>query len=223
MARQVAHEIKNPLTPIRLGVQHLRRARSDARVDFDHVLEQNVERILKEIDRLDEIARAFSRYGQPPEQRGESGPTDVAAVLRDLVDLETMGEEQVRWSLTGAERVVLAQARRDELREVLLNVFENARLAKASDVEIVLGGDDGRVTVTVRDNGHGIQKDVLPRIFEPHFSTRTSGSGLGLAISRRLIESWGGTIQIDSDEGQGTLVTIQLVPVSQASQKPERS
>jgi two-component system nitrogen regulation sensor histidine kinase NtrY len=213
MARQVAHEIKNPLTPIRLGVQHLRRARSDARVDFDHVLEQNVERILKEIDRLDEIARAFSRYGQPPEQRGESGPTDVAAVLRDLVDLETMGEEQVRWSLTGAERAVLAQARRDELREVLLNVFENARLARATDVEIVLGGDDGRVTVTVRDNGHGIQKDVLPRIFEPHFSTRTSGSGLGLAVSRRLIESWGGTIQIDSDEGQGTLVTIQLVPV----------
>ena len=69
MARQVAHEIKNPLTPIRLGVQHLRRARADRRVDFDRVLEQNVNRILAEIDRLDEIARSFSRYGSPPNER----------------------------------------------------------------------------------------------------------------------------------------------------------
>src|SRR5947199_1670967 len=82
MARQVAHEIKNPLTPIRLGVQHLQRARSDRRVDFDRVLDQNVARILMEIDRLDEIARAFSRYGQPPEERGGAESTDVAAVLR---------------------------------------------------------------------------------------------------------------------------------------------
>jgi signal transduction histidine kinase/ABC-type multidrug transport system fused ATPase/permease subunit len=211
MARQVAHEIKNPLTPIRLGVQHLQRARTDRRVDFDHVLEQNVERILKEIDRLDEIARAFSRYGEPPEQRGGAEPTDVAAVLRDLVELETMGEEQVRWSLKGAEGPVLALARREELREVLLNVFENARLARASDVTITLASRDGRVKVSVEDNGHGIPKDVLHRVFEPHFSTRTSGSGLGLAISRRVIESWGGTIEVASEEGEGTRVQIALL------------
>jgi len=211
MARQVAHEIKNPLTPIRLGVQHLQRARSDKRVDFDRVLAQNAERILKEIDRLDEIARAFSRYGQPPEQRGGAEPTDVAAVLRDLVDLETMGEDHVRVSLEGAEQPMLALARRDELREVLLNVFENARLARASEVGIRLGAGDGRVSVSVKDNGHGIPAEVLPRIFEPHFSTRTSGSGLGLAISRRLIESWGGTIEISSSEGSGTRVNIDLL------------
>ncbi|MEX2153754.1 MAG: ATP-binding protein [Gemmatimonadaceae bacterium] len=212
MARQIAHEIKNPLTPIRLGVQHLRRARADARVDFDHVLEQNVERILKEIDRLDEIARAFSRYGQPPEQRGNAEPTDVAAVLRDLVGLETMGggEEHMRWSLHGADEPVLALARGDELREVLLNVFENARLARASEVRSSIATSDGHVTISVKDNGQGIPKTVLPRIFEPHFSTRTSGSGLGLAISRRLIESWGGTIEIASAAKQGTEVTIRL-------------
>jgi nitrogen fixation/metabolism regulation signal transduction histidine kinase len=212
MARQVAHEIKNPLTPIRLGVQHLRRARADARVDFDRVLEQNVARILKEIDRLDEIARAFSRYGQPPEQRGDTEPTDVASVLRDLVELETMGEEQVTWSVEGAERPVLALARREELREVLLNVFENARLARAKVVNVALADGDGRVRVTVRDDGHGIPPEVLPKIFEPHFSTRTSGSGLGLAVSRRLIESWGGTIEIESVDGRGTTVTIDLAP-----------
>ncbi|HEU4993500.1 MAG TPA: ATP-binding protein [Gemmatimonadaceae bacterium] len=220
MARQVAHEIKNPLTPIRLGVQHLQRARQDKRVDFDRVLDQNAERILKEIDRLDEIARAFSRYGQPPEQRGGAEPTDVASVLRDLVELETMGEDHVRVSLRGAERPMIALARREELREVLLNVFENARLARASEVAITLeNGDAGRsrdpetasrVRVSVQDNGHGIAKDILPRIFEPHFSTRTSGSGLGLAVSRRLIESWGGTIEITSVEGSGTQVRIEL-------------
>ena len=211
MARQIAHEIKNPLTPIRLGVQHLQRARADKRVDFDRVLEQNAARILKEIDRLDEIARAFSRYGQAPEQRGGAEPTDVAAVLRDLIDLETMGQDNVRVSVAGVDRPVMALARREELREVLLNVFENARLAKATEVGIALGETDGRVSVAVHDNGHGIPAEVLPRIFEPHFSTRTSGSGLGLAISRRLIESWGGTIEISSSEGSGTRVRIELL------------
>jgi signal transduction histidine kinase len=215
MARQVAHEIKNPLTPIRLGVQHLRRARSDARVDFDRVLEQNVERILREIDRLDEIARAFSRYGQPPEQRGDAEPTDVAAVVRDLVGLETMGDDAIRWSVSGDDRPRMAMARREELREVLLNVFENARLAKATDVRSSIAADDGQVAITVTDNGQGIPKDVLARIFEPHFSTRTSGSGLGLAISRRLIESWGGTIELASEEGAGATVKISLKAVGE--------
>jgi signal transduction histidine kinase len=210
MARQVAHEIKNPLTPIRLGVQHLRRARSDSRVDFDSVLEQNVERILREIDRLDEIARAFSRYGQPPEQRAVPEFTDVAAVLRDLVELESMGDEHVGWIVFGAEGETLALARSEELREVLLNVLENARLARASTVRCSLVPSRGAVEILVRDDGHGIAADVLPRIFEPHFSTRTSGSGLGLAVSRRLIESWGGTIEVASTEGKGTDVVIRL-------------
>jgi two-component system nitrogen regulation sensor histidine kinase NtrY len=210
MARQVAHEIKNPLTPIRLGVQHLKRARSDPRVDFDNVLDQNVERILREIDRLDEIARAFSRYGQPPENRAAPEPTDVAAVLRDLVDLESMGDDHVKWTLEGAKQPVRALARKEELREVLLNILENARLAAATSVRGVVTASNGQVSIVVSDNGHGIAADHLPRLFEPHFSTRTSGSGLGLAVSRRLIESWGGTIEITSTEGKGTDVVIGL-------------
>jgi nitrogen fixation/metabolism regulation signal transduction histidine kinase len=231
MARQVAHEIKNPLTPIRLGVQHLRRARSDSRVDFDRVLEQNVNRILSEIDRLDEIARAFSRYGSAPEERPTAVPIDVAAVVRDVVALETMGGEEgghgertVRWHLDGAESSTFALARRDELREVLLNVFENARLAHASQVRVTLtrDGDDGaasHVVIAVRDDGHGIPPDVLPRIFEPHFSTRTSGSGLGLAISRQLLDGWGGGITVSSEPGKGTTVRITLREARAASER----
>ncbi|OYV67091.1 MAG: hypothetical protein B7Z72_10210 [Gemmatimonadetes bacterium 21-71-4] len=126
MARQVAHEIKNPLTPIRLGVQHLQRARADRRVDFDRVLDENVARILAEIDHLDEIARAFSRYGAVPSERPAAEPTDVAAVLRDLIGLERMGEAGITWGLDGADGRQMAMAQRDELREVLLNVYENA-------------------------------------------------------------------------------------------------
>lgn len=211
MARQVAHEIKNPLTPIRLGVQHLKRARADARVDFDRVLDQNVTRILAEIDRLDEIARAFSRYGTAPGDAPGGEPTDVAAIVRDVVALEMLGEGAIRWTVAGADEPALALARGDELREVLLNVFENARLADAKHVAAAVERRDGRVIVVVRDDGHGIHASVLPRIFEPHFSTRTSGSGLGLAISRRLIEGWGGTIEVDSAPGKGTRIRIGLV------------
>jgi signal transduction histidine kinase len=212
MARQVAHEIKNPLTPIRLGVQHLRRAHRDGRADFGAILERNVERILAEIDRLDEIARAFSRYGTAPDQRAPAEPVDVAMVARDVVALERLGQAQaaVDWQLVGADVGLHAMAREEELREVLLNLLENARLAGARTVRVVVARDDGVASIAVEDDGEGIADDVLPRVFEPHFSTRTSGSGLGLAISRRLVDGWGGAITLASQRGRGTTVRIAL-------------
>jgi two-component system, NtrC family, nitrogen regulation sensor histidine kinase NtrY len=214
MARQVAHEIKNPLTPIRLGVQHLRRARSDPRVNFDRILDENVTRILAEIDRLDEIARAFSRYGSAPTELPPAENVDVAAILRDVVALERMGVGGVEWSLFGAEGTVLARARTDELRDVLLNLFENARLARARKVDIKLTEVARNVMVEIVDDGAGIKQAALPRVFEPQFSTRTTGSGLGLAISRRLLESWGGVIEIASEEGHGARVVLKLISAS---------
>jgi signal transduction histidine kinase len=213
MARQVAHEIKNPLTPIRLGVQHLRRALG--RPDYEQVLDQNVSRILNEIDRLDEIARSFSRYGSAPEERPPAEPTDVGEIVRDVVTLETLGQGSVTWRCEVRRDPALALARGDELREVLLNLFENARLANATNVTATVCDDrfEDRtlaVQIAVADDGTGIAADVLPRIFEPHFSTRTSGSGLGLAITRRLVESWGGTVTIESRLGKGTTVRVRL-------------
>jgi two-component system, NtrC family, nitrogen regulation sensor histidine kinase NtrY len=210
MARQVAHEIKNPLTPIRLGVQHLKRAHRDGRVDYERVLDQNVGRILSEIDRLDEIARAFSRYGTAPAERPPGIAIDVAAIVRDVVELERMGEGDVAWRLSGAEDATVAIASGGELREVLLNVLENSRLASARHVDVTLQHSDGKVQIIVADDGVGIPDDVLPKIFEPHFSTRTSGSGLGLAISRSLVDAWGGEITVSSTRGGGTRVMIAL-------------
>jgi signal transduction histidine kinase len=216
MARQVAHEIKNPLTPIRLGVQHLKRAHRDGRVDYERVLDQNVGRILSEIDRLDEIARAFSRYGTAPAERPPGTAIDIAAIVRDVVELERMGEGEVSWRVGGADDRAVAIASGDELREVLLNVLENARLANARHVDVDLVQTDGRVEIVVGDDGVGIPDDVLPKIFEPHFSTRTSGSGLGLAISRSLVDAWGGEITVSSTRGQGTRVVIALAAAPRA-------
>jgi nitrogen fixation/metabolism regulation signal transduction histidine kinase len=212
MARQVAHEIKNPLTPIRLGVQHLRRAFRDGRGDYSSILETNVAHVLAEIDRLDEIARAFSRYGTAPADRAQPVAVDVTAVARDVVALEKLGEDGVQWSMESSvdDGEALAYANSDELKEVLLNLLENARLADSTEVRVAVSADPTEVLVSVTDNGSGIAAEVLPRIFEPHFSTRTSGSGLGLAISRRLIESWGGTITAGAAERHGTVVHISL-------------
>ncbi len=220
MARQVAHEIKNPLTPIRLGVQHLRRAWRDGRADFSTILDTNVTRILSEIDHLDEIAKAFSRYGSVPADRAPGEAVDVALVARDVIALERMGEGDVSWELTVGSvslarpddkaEPVMAIARADELKEVLLNLLENARLANATRVHMSIARSTESITIVVRDDGGGISGDVLPYIFQPHFSTRTSGSGLGLAISRRLLEGWGGSIAVASEIGVGSTLTVTL-------------
>jgi signal transduction histidine kinase len=101
-------------------------------------------------------------------------------------------------------------ASEDELREVLINLLENARLANARHVELRVRVDGDHLQLDVEDDGHGIAPEVLPRIFEPHFSTRTSGSGLGLAISRQLLEGWGATIGIESGARGGAVVRIRL-------------
>lgn len=212
MARQIAHEIKNPLTPIRLGVQHLRRAYRDGRGDFSDILEKNVGRVLEEIDHLDEIARAFSRYGTAPAEREAPQSVVLSDVVRAVLALESLGDSGVSWTLQCNVEAPddKAWARSDELKEVLLNLLENARLAHATTVQVQLDRVEDSLRIQVVDDGSGIAADVLPRIFEPHFSTRTSGSGLGLAISRRLIESWGGTVDVQSEADVGTTVRIWL-------------
>ena len=210
MARQVAHEIKNPLTPIRLGIQHLQRAREkkDDR-DFDATLAETAGRILAEIDRLDAIARAFSRFASPAVEALPLEPVDVHAVAREVVHLYTLGgaEAEATVELAG-EAGALASARRDEVKEVLINLLENARNAGARRVMVRIS-EDG-CGLAVEDDGRGIAPDVLPRVFDPAFSTTSSGSGLGLAIARRLVESWGGTIGLTSAQGRGTTVTIRF-------------
>ena len=213
MARQVAHEIKNPLTPIRLGIQHLQRVRGKAQsASFEATLQETAERILAEIDRLDGIARAFSRFGAPPtgSEQLPLEPVDLAATAREVVQLYDLGAAprfEVRAS-NGAP----ALARKDEVKEVLVNLLENARNADAKRVTVQIAA--GGRQLIVADDGRGIPPEALPRVFEPTFSTTSSGAGLGLAIARRLVESWGGVITLESDPGKGTRVTLTLQTAS---------
>jgi two-component system nitrogen regulation sensor histidine kinase NtrY len=205
MARQVAHEIKNPLTPMRLGMQHLRRVYRDRREDFDRTLDDTAERILAEIDRLDTIARAFSRFAAPAVQDQPLDRIDLSGAVAEVVQLYRLAEEGCEVRLT-AEPRSFGAARLDEVKEVVVNLLENARNAGARVVEVTVGSG----YIKVADDGAGIPADLLPRVFEPRFSTTTSGSGLGLAIVRRLVEGWGGRIEVESGEGRGTTVTVQI-------------
>ncbi len=205
MARQVAHEIKNPLTPMRLGMQHLQRVYRDQRTDFDAVLEETAARVLGEIERLDTIARAFSRFAAPAGDLQPLRRIDLAPAVGEVVQLYRLAEESCDVRLISRPGAYGA-ARPDEVKEVVVNLLENARNAGARVVEVTVAPN----RITVADDGSGIPADLLPRIFEPRFSTTTSGSGLGLAIVRRLVEGWGGSVEVESEVGRGTTVVVAL-------------
>ena len=215
MAQQVAHEVKNPLTPIKLSVQHLQRAWEDRRPDFHEILARNVEVILSEIDHLAAIARSFSRFGAPQ----ASGDLPLRAVSIQTVAQEVMnlyggGKGALAFSLSIPDDIPTVCARESELREVLINLLENSRAAIPFQGQVVMEAEEHArgVELRVRDDGTGIDPDFLARIFEPHFSTRSTGTGLGLAIVRRLVESWGGMISAESRAGEGTVMRI-VIPV----------
>lgn len=204
MARQVAHEIKNPLTPIRLGIQHLRRIRRESPGQFDEVLEETSSRILSEIDRLDTIARAFSRFGLPGDLEAPLDQVELLAAAREVAGLYRLTADGAVVDVEGRGPVRVL-ARLDEVKEVLSNLLENARGAGAKRIVVRVNANG----LAVEDDGRGIPADLLPRIFEPRFSTTTSGSGLGLAIVRRLVEGWGAAVAVTSTQGGGTTVAIR--------------
>lgn len=220
MARQVAHEIKNPLTPIKLSVQHLRRTYADGKQDFGAILNSNVEQILAEIDRLSEIARVFSRYGAPAEAAGPLEAVDVGAVIREALMLYRASDARVQYRDSIAADLPSARGRAGELKEVILNLVENAHAALDGEgrVEVTARAGGSVIEISVSDDGPGIPPEFLPQIFEPHFSTRSSGTGLGLAIVRRLVESWGGSVAAESEPGRGTTVFVRMPVYAEQSE-----
>ena len=214
MARQVAHDIKNPLTPIQLSAEHARRVNLDRGRPLSPVLDECVTAILTQVTLLRQIATEFSSFASSPTPRPE--PTDLPALIDEVVG-------PYRTGLTGRVTIETAAAPglppvkidRTLFARALTNVIENALHAMPGGGRLTLNmhrstPDGGTVNVAVTDTGIGMDQEALSRLFEPYFSTKATGTGLGLTIAKRNIELNGGTIAVQSERSVGTTVTLTL-------------
>lgn len=211
-ARQVAHDVKNPLTPIQLNAEHLRRVHQDHGEPLGPVLDECVNNILQQVRLLRRIANEFSSFASTPSVRPapESLRELVSEVLRPYrtaLHERVAIEEDVPAALPPVlvDKAVLARA--------LSNVVENALHAMPDEGTLRVSAralDEDQVELAVADTGVGMSEADLARIFEPYFSTRAAGTGLGLTIARRNVEANGGSIAVESEVGRGTTVRITL-------------
>jgi two-component system nitrogen regulation sensor histidine kinase NtrY len=212
MARAIAHEIKNPLTPIQLSTDHLERLLRDRKALPSRELEACLETIVKQVRSLREIAAEFSAYAKLPSLTPR--PTDPADLVREVLasyraaphPRVILQERYLEAPIILADRRVLARA--------LVNLVENALEAMKDGgrltVSVAADPDGDGAMLCVEDTGPGLSPEVRTRLFEPYFSTKSSGTGLGLAIARCAVEAHGGRIEVDSQPGRGTTFRIRL-------------
>jgi signal transduction histidine kinase len=211
MARQVAHDIKNPLTPIQLAAEHLQRVHDDAARPLGPVVEHCLRTILGQVRLLRQIASEFSTFAGSPTPRFEA--VDVGALMERVVEpYRASSPVGVRMSVTAVPGLPAAWTDRTLVARALTNLVENAIQAMPSGGQLEVSATSRADTIEVRvvDSGVGMAAEDVQRAFEPYFSTKTAGSGLGLANARRNIETCGGTLTLESAPGQGTTVTMRL-------------
>ncbi len=212
MARQVAHDIKNPLTPIQLSAEHLRRVHADRGTPLSPVLEQCVDTILLQVRMLRQISSEFASFASAPVAR----PARVA--LAEVVDEVLAGyriglPSNVRIETAVASDLPDVRIDRTLLGRALINIIENALHAMPSGGVLALRAvrhDAAWVRLAVADTGVGMDEAAMSRLFEPYFSTKAAGTGLGLSIARRNVELMGGRILVESQRGSGTTVSLDL-------------
>jgi two-component system nitrogen regulation sensor histidine kinase NtrY len=210
MARAIAHEIKNPLTPIQLSTEHLERLLRDRGVAASPEIDSCLQTVYKQVRALREIASEFSAYAKLPELAPL--PTDPSEFLREVVAPYraahppgvSIEEDYAPAGTTAVDTRVLSRA--------VVNLIENALQAmpQGGRLRVAVRREDGEVVLSVSDTGPGLDPKVRARLFTPYFSTKSSGTGLGLAIVRRAVEAHGGHIEVASTPGRGTTFTIHL-------------
>ncbi|MDX1739780.1 MAG: ATP-binding protein, partial [Rhodothermales bacterium] len=219
MARQVAHEIKNPLTPMKLSVQHLRRSfqrSGDVSDDgFAGLFERITTTLTEQIDALARIANEFSSFARMPRRVREA--LDINSVVEEAAAL-MQAEASFDLALDLVEEPLIVHADREEVRRIFINLIKNA-------IQSIPAGRDGEIGIKARsevsdqkrwahvlvsDNGAGIPEDVQSKIFVPNFSTKTSGTGLGLAIVKQSVEDLMGEIGFETSDEDGTSFWIRL-------------
>jgi nitrogen fixation/metabolism regulation signal transduction histidine kinase len=219
MARQVAHDIKNPLTPIQLNAEHLRRVHQDRGTPLGRTLDECVNNILLQVRLLRQIASEFSSFASSPTARPV--PSSLHELITEVLQPYQVGlEDRVRVEQHVDESLPAVMIDKPILARALTNIIENALHAMPGGGTLRVRAralDDKRVELTLTDTGVGMDRAALDRIFEPYFSTRATGTGLGLTIAKRNVELNGGTIAVESVRGQGTTVRMILPTVPAAA------
>jgi signal transduction histidine kinase len=211
MARKVAHEIKNPLTPIQLSAEHLLRVYQDKPENFKEALQESTSYIIKEVENLRRIAKEFLEISKE------------TVLQKEIFDLKEAIRETISpYKKVLSERILLEESYegeifdfrgdKDKIKIALRNIFTNAieAIEEKGKIEIKLSREKSRLRIEILDSGEGMDHDVMERIFEPYFSTKEVGTGLGLSIAKKIIEDHKGKIEASSQKSVGTKITIFL-------------
>jgi two-component system nitrogen regulation sensor histidine kinase NtrY len=213
MAKQVAHEIKNPLTPMKLRVQHLERSLTGNPEGMEEKLKQFSKTMIDQIDTLSSIATEFSHFAKMP--KAQPLEVDLLGILKGIVALysDTPNVDIQFVNATNQGKCIVL-ADKDQLNRVFNNLVKNAvqALSEKPDglINVVLSAENGFVHVLVQDNGVGIGEDQRSKIFVPNFTTKSTGTGLGLAMVKNIIEQSGGNIWFESEPGVSTSFHVKL-------------
>ena len=212
MAKQIAHEIKNPLTPMKLNVQHLQRTIHEGKDDPDMV-DRISATLIEQIDSLSAIANEFSDFAKMP--RARNARVNLVTKLKSLLQLfETNDKVRITLDLGDLKRVEVI-ADKEQLMRVFINLIKNGMQSIPEGLDGVIRikldtDEDGTARITVSDNGKGIKEEIRDKLFQPNFTTKSGGMGMGLAISYNIIRSLGGRIWYDTILDVGTTFYIEL-------------
>lgn len=208
IAQQVAHEIKNPLTPMKLTLQQLERAIREGKGSVEKT-QKAIATLLSQVDTLNDIASSFSGFARMPEP--VIVRLDVVGLIRRVVDLHSpTGEITLKSAVKEAFVLGDEQLLSRTFSNLILNGLQSGSPGKATRVSVSIQLKNDKVRILFQDNGKGIEPEIADRIFLPHFSTKKSGSGLGLAISRQAIHQMNGAIEFETRVNKGTTFTIEL-------------
>ncbi len=209
MARQVAHEIKNPLTPMKLSIQHLQRAIQSGSSNVKDLSERMAATLIEQIDQLSKIAADFSQFANIGNMKPDV--INVEDILRSLIGLYSSDEKlNLHFESKASNAVIYAD--KTQINRLFTNLIKNA--IEASPVEekvnlhIHIENDSDEVLVSIRDEGSGIPEEMQRKIFQPNFTTKSSGTGLGLAICKAIVEKANGAIWFETTEGKGTTFLV---------------
>jgi len=212
VARRIAHEIKNPLTPIQLSAQRLRKKHRERSGDFDHVLEDCTAIIVEQVEGIRKLVNEFSRFARLPEVRPV--PWDLNRILDDTIALYKSSHPSIAIETAYDPALPLVEVDREQIQRVFINLFENS--VEAMDgggriqVSTALKADLEVAEIQVRDEGYGIPSEDRDKVFLPYFSTKEDGTGLGLAIASKIVSDHGGCITVASNVPRGTVMTVEL-------------